>query len=108
MTTKDYQEAVKRTVNNNLSERETRLNFALGLAGESGEVIDTIKKIEFHSHVVSEDKIGEELGDVMWYVANLCNVLNLSLEDVLQGNIDKLKKRYPKGFTSEASKNRII
>jgi NTP pyrophosphatase (non-canonical NTP hydrolase) len=108
MTIQEYQNAVKRTVNEKLSDRETKLNFTLGLAGETGEVIDLIKKVEFHSHVVSQDMIKEELGDVMWYLANLCNQYNLCLEDVLENNIDKLKKRYPNGFSSEKSKKRII
>jgi len=79
---------------------------ALGLAGEAGEVADGIKKAIFHQHGLNPEKIKKELGDVLWYVAGLCTQLGFSLEDVMTGNIEKLKARYPKGYSSEMSINR--
>lgn len=80
---------------------------ALGLTGESGEVADLVKKTIFHGHKFSySTEIKEELGDALWYIALICNALHISLEEVMEQNIEKLKKRYPKGFSEEASRNR--
>ncbi len=78
-------------------------NMALGLAGETGEVIDHLKKYLFHGHTIDPEKVTEELGDVLWYVAGLCTILGVDMECVATGNIDKLKKRYPEGFDEEKS-----
>lgn len=79
---------------------------ALGLAGEAGEVVELIKKWAFHNHPYPEEKIIKELGDTLWYVAGLCTTLGLSMTDVMQINIDKLKERYPNGFSYNDSINR--
>lgn len=79
---------------------------ALGLAGEAGEVADEIKKIIGHGHNLNKDKLKKELGDVLWYVAALCNDLGLSMGDVAQANIDKLLVRYPNGFSQKDSRER--
>ena len=81
---------------------------ALGLAGEAGEVADEIKKIVGHGHALDKDKLAKEIGDVCWYIAALCNDLGINLSDVAQANIDKLWKRYPGGFSQDASRNRSI
>ena len=78
----------------------------LGLVGEAGEVADTIKKGVFHGHGIDKEKIEAELGDVLWYVAGICSNLGLSMSDVMQRNIEKLKIRYPDGFNSDDSKKR--
>lgn len=80
--------------------------LALGLAGEAGEVIDIIKKEVGHGHPQDPAKIAIELGDLMWYIANLADAYGLSLSDVATMNINKLKARYPDGFSTEASINR--
>lgn len=79
---------------------------ALGLTGEAGEVSDAIKKHVFHGHELSVDHLVKELGDVLWYVAFLCKTLNVSMEEVMNRNVAKLKERYPEGFSEEASRNR--
>lgn len=83
------------------------INGALGLTGEAGEVADIIKKHVFHGHDMDKDEIIKELGDVCWYVALLSYAIDIPLEDILQKNIDKLKRRYPEGFSEENSINRI-
>jgi NTP pyrophosphatase (non-canonical NTP hydrolase) len=80
--------------------------YALGLTGESGEVADLIKKHVGHGHDLDGTKILLELGDVLWYVAALANVVGWSLEEVAEANVQKLRKRYPDGFSPEASKAR--
>lgn len=82
-------------------------NYALGLSGESGEVVDLIKKHVFHGHSLDKDKIVKELGDVMHYVAGIATLLEIELPEVLEGNIDKLKKRFPEGFSESASIARV-
>lgn len=80
---------------------------AVGLAGETGEILDHIEKGIFHGHGIDKDHLKEELGDVMWYIAGLCTKLGLDLDEVLAFNIKKLEKRYPNGYSSEDSKNRV-
>jgi NTP pyrophosphatase (non-canonical NTP hydrolase) len=80
---------------------------AIGLAGEAGEVADTVKKAVFHQHGLDRDKLIKELGDVLWYVAALCTKLDVSMSDVMGRNIDKLKTRYPAGYSSAASMARV-
>ena len=79
---------------------------ALGLAGEAGEVADTIKKAVFHQHGLNRGELIKELGDVLWYVAALCSKLDVPLSEVMERNIAKLKQRYPDGYSSDASKAR--
>ena len=83
------------------------LHCCMGMAGETGEVIDLIKKSVFYKKELDKDKVLEELGDVMFYIVNLATSLNISMSDVLQHNIDKLKKRYPHGFSEEDAIRRV-
>ncbi len=80
---------------------------ALGLAGEAGEVADLVKKGIFHRHGLDLPKLEEELGDILWYIAALCTTLGLDLSAIMWANIEKLKVRYPNGFTSEDSLRRV-
>lgn len=79
---------------------------AMGLAGEAGEVVDYLKKVLGHGHPLDQDKVAKELGDVLWYVAEICSVLQLDMGEVAEANVKKLKKRYPDGFSKERSVNR--
>lgn len=103
MNIKDYQEFASKGLREESLHKNNVLNFALGLAGESGEVCDLIKKREFHNRYneCPVERVEEELGDVMWYVANLCTELGLDLETVLQKNELKLKRRYEKLYKGE-------
>lgn len=79
----------------------------VGLAGEAGEVADLIKKGVFHRHGIDRPKLEEELGDALWYIAALCNTLGLDLSTIMRSNIEKLKIRYPNGFSSLDSLRRV-
>ncbi len=79
---------------------------AMGLTGEAGEADDYLKKVLFHGHQLDRDKIGKELGDVLWYVAEAATALGLSLDLIAQGNIAKLEARYGGQFSTEKSINR--
>ena len=85
---------------------KTLQNAALGLAGESGEVADMIKKVSFQGHQLDEKHLAEEIGDILWYCALAATGLGIDLDDIAQGNVDKLMKRYPQGFDQERSIHR--
>lgn len=82
------------------------LNGCLGLAGEAGEFNDLIKKWIFHEKRIDTDHAKKELGDVLWYVALICESFNWNMSDIMQLNVDKLKARYPEGFDVDKSNHR--
>ena len=106
MNLREYQEKSKRTLNNDLTEEQLISNMAMGISGEFGEVIDVIKKNLYQGHELEVPNLVEEIGDAMWYVANLCNLCNIDLELVLENNYHKLIQRYPDGFSEQDSINR--
>lgn len=105
MNTATYQQEVMRTCGP-ADEHERILASGLGIAGEAGEIADTIKKVMYHDHDYNEEKIVLELGDLLWYMALLCNTLDITLDAVMEQNIAKLRRRYPNGFDTEKSKHR--
>lgn len=105
-TLNQYQRDAMRTRGNTHDPTLRLAVSALGLAGESGEVADLIKKIIGHGKAPTIDDITKELGDVLWYLADVAECYGLSLEDVARANIKKLGERYPDGFSHEASNNR--
>jgi NTP pyrophosphatase (non-canonical NTP hydrolase) len=112
MTGTEYQELAARTLiakpDFSVSDADVMLAWnALGLVGEAGEVADTIKKQVFHQHGIDADKIQKELGDVMWYVAAIATKLGLDLSTIMERNIEKLRLRYPSGYSPEDSKRRL-
>lgn len=106
MTINEYQELAQRTSNKSLGHRDHLLNGALGLAGESGEVCDIVKKFFMQGHPLEKSHIAKELGDICWYIAECASAIGYTMEDIMQMNIDKLRKRYPGGFSSERSIHR--
>ena len=77
-----YQKECTRTLRDDISliraepciQRDTLLNMALGLTGESGEIVDQIKKFAYQGHTLDKKEMTEELGDVLWYLNNICNM----------------------------------
>ena len=106
MTINEYQKLAMKTLNPKLDKKDVLINGVMGLCGESGEVIDIVKKHLAQGHELDREKLIKELGDVAWYLAETAYALDVDLETVLEGNIDKLRKRYPEGFASERSVNR--
>ena len=106
MTINEYQKLAMTTLNPELNKKDVLINGVMGLCGESGEVIDIVKKHLAQGHELDKEKIIKELGDVAWYMAEIATVLDVELEDVLVQNIEKLKKRYPEGFSTEKSVHR--
>ena len=106
MTLNEYQELAQRTSNPELDRQGHLFNGVLGLSGEAGECADLVKKHYFQDGRLFVDALEDELGDVMWYVAETAKALGLSLEEVAERNVEKLKKRYPEGFAAERSLHR--
>lgn len=102
----EYQQLAARTENPALSKRELLANAAMGLAGEVGELLDHLKKHLYHGHPLDIEYVTKELGDVSWYTASLARQCGLELEAVAVENIEKLRRRYPDGFSTERSLNR--
>lgn len=107
MTLDEYQRLAQRTTSQYTPTVHRLTIAALGLAGESGEVIEHVKKYAGHGHALDREQIASELGDVLWYVAEIAASVGISLDAVAKMNVDKLRRRYPDGFTSSASIARI-
>lgn len=90
-----------------LNRRESMANFALGSTGEAGELADMIKKHIFHNHKLPFDEVGKELGDMLWYIALMGELFGFTLQEIAEMNIKKLRKRYPEGFSVDASIQRV-
>ena len=104
----EYQQRSRRTAE---YPREAWLAYpALGLAGEAGEVAEHVKKaIRDDSGTVSEERraaMAKELGDVLWYVAQLASELGLALEEIAQENLEKLSSRQRRGVLSGSGDER--
>lgn len=92
-----------------LDEKTTDLlHCAIGVATESGELLDQFKKHIFYGKPLDVVNVGEELADKLWYIVNLCRLLNLDPEQLMQNNIDKLRVRFPDKFTMENALNRNL
>jgi NTP pyrophosphatase (non-canonical NTP hydrolase) len=106
MKMNEYQEHTSRTSPKIDDVIGCLINFSMGLSGESGEVTDHIKKVAFQGHNLDVQEIAKELGDIMWYVARSADAIGYDLETIAKMNVEKLKKRYPEGFSADASVNR--
>ena len=106
MQVNDYQKAAMATLNPALEKKDVLINSVMGLCGESGEAIDIVKKWLMQGHALDKEHLVSELGDVAWYLAEAATALDVPLEAVFQGNLDKLRQRFPNGFDAGASVNR--
>ena len=112
MTSKDYAQFVQnlKAPNKTSLESEQFLLAAVGLAGESGELLDKLKKVFWQGHPMDEKWFDEailELGDILYYLQLGCNAVGLSLDAVRDRNVAKLTERYKDGkFTTKESINR--
>lgn len=84
------------------------LHGAMGVATEGGELLDTMKKHIYYQKPLDTGNLFEECGDVMWYVAIICNEMGWPLGEVMAANINKLKTRYPEKFSPECATNRNL
>ena len=108
-----YQDLARRTQNQTLTlaQNQTltlaqkRMHALHGLASEVGEIHGIYQKT-FQGHALRSEDVIDELGDLLWFAAELADVLGVSLDEVAQRNVDKLLKRYPEGFEEVRSINR--
>ncbi len=103
MEINDYQRLAMTTLNPVLDKKDVLINSVMGLCGESGEAIDIVKKWLAQGHELDRTRLAKELGDVAWYLAEAATALDIPLEDILRANLDKLKARYPEGFSARNS-----
>ncbi|MBN1644985.1 nucleoside triphosphate pyrophosphohydrolase family protein [Candidatus Woesearchaeota archaeon] len=95
---KEYQEFCKLTAKKFDTPEHEIFTWGPGITGEAGDVASGIKKTYAHKND-KRDGIKENLGDTLWYMAMICNFFGWNLEDVLAESMQKLKNRYPNGFT---------
>lgn len=94
----EYRKFVLSVLNPEVQGDDLLLNAAMGLAGESGEVIDLVKKLSFQGKVFKKEDMVKELGDVRYYLELAAHYLDISMEEIEAKNVEKLKARYPDGF----------
>ena len=105
MTGNEYQALAARTINHNSTAYDQVCHALHGIASESGEIHALHqKKYQGHNFNFAQEK--SEVGDLLWFIAELCTARGWKLEDVMQENIDKLRARYPDGFDPEKSLHR--
>lgn len=103
-----YPTIVDFTRNKSISIEEELKNYCLGLAGEAGEVVDLVKKMLYHGKKdISPTDIMYELGDILYYLVAIANVLGIDFQEIAYNNNAKLLARYPNGFSEKDSNNRI-
>ena len=102
----DYQRQAMTFLKPGMNRKDVLINGVMGLCGEAGETIDLVKKHMYQGHALDKQKIAMELGDIAWYLAETAYALDIPLEKILRANLEKLKKRYPEGFSVERSINR--
>ena len=105
MTGNEFQKHALRTAGT-MNNMDMLINGVMGLAGESGECVDLVKKMLFQEHGLDQKRLAKELGDVAWYLAVTAHAINYPLDKIFQMNVEKLKERYPDGFDPERSRNR--
>lgn len=120
MTSYQYQGLAMRTNDHRSSQRLMEFSFkpnqrydmaqlfnaTLGLSGEVGEFNDFLKKALFHEKEWDEKHLQSELGDILWYIALICDTFGWDLDYIMRMNIHKLELRYPEGFDTDKSNNR--
>jgi NTP pyrophosphatase (non-canonical NTP hydrolase) len=110
MTFDEYQKQALTTAENNYDPLMEKTIWAMGVAGEAGEVIEKWKKIvAYKNGIVSDEdrnELGKELADVVWYIAVMAHSLGLSFDDLMQQNVEKLQSRKARGTIKGAGDNR--
>lgn len=107
MDIREYQREARRTrVINNTKDALT--NWVISINEEAGEVAGVVKKFLYHGHNEEEsrDKVKKELGDLIWYLDAIIDWFGFTWQEVFEANIEKLRERYPEGFSCERSRVR--
>lgn len=105
MTGNEYQKLAARTIDQDLAWWEVEEHALHEMVGEIGELHSLYQK-SLQGHIYPEDHYKKEVGDLLWGIAEYCTAKGWELEEIMQMNIDKLKARYPNGFSTERSLHR--
>lgn len=105
MTFNEYQKLAARTINPELAPLGQLHHGLYGLAGEVGEVHSLFQK-EYQGHKLDDEHLKKEIGDCLWMLAEICTAKMFDMEEIANMNIEKLKARFPDGFTTENSLHR--
>jgi NTP pyrophosphatase (non-canonical NTP hydrolase) len=108
MNINDYQNKAARTCAKIDGAILDDLHMVLGMQTEAAEIADVYKKHIAYKKELDLVNVKEEIGDLMWYIANLCNMNSWDLREILDTNISKLEARYPEKFTEEQAINRNL
>jgi len=107
LTFNEYQRLARRTQNNELKTIEKRYHALHGMSAEVGEIHGIYQKV-YQGHIFNPKDFMKELGDLLWFLAELCDTYNIQLEDIARMNIKKLENRYPDGFSVARSVDRAV
>ena len=105
MTLNEYQRLASRTIPETMSKEDMKNHALHGLSAEVGEIHGLYQKV-YQGHSIDRAHLAKEIGDVLWFVAELCTAIEVELDEVADGNILKLLARYPNGFEDERSLHR--
>lgn len=105
MTGNEYQALAARTMNKKLKPFHQEAHALHLMASEVGEIHGIYQK-SYQGHQIDNIALKKELGDLLWGIAEFCTVAGWSLEEIMELNIEKLRRRYPEGFSEERSLNR--
>ena len=105
MKANEYQRLASRTINKKLTLAEMEKHALHGMVGEIGEIHSLYQKI-YQGHVLDNEHLKKEVGDLLWFIAELCTVRGWDMGDVMQLNVDKLIARFPEGFDVDKSLHR--
>ncbi len=102
----EYQQAAARTINRSLTTEQRMVDAAAGLAEEAGEVLGLVRKHVFMHHELDRARLATELGDALWCLTGIAAAVGVSLDEVAAANLEKLRRRYPDGYSDSASVQR--
>lgn len=106
MNLNDYQALAMRTAKQGIPSEELN-HAALGIAGEAGELCDSVKRALVYGRPLDRENLLEEIGDCLWYLALACRAAGFKLEDAAQANLAKLRMRYPAAYSDELAAARL-
>lgn len=105
MTPNQYQERAARTINKSNNILEQRQHALFGMASEVGEIHGIFQK-HFQGHSINYTELKQEIGDLLWFIAEFCTASGWDMEYIMQMNLDKIERRYPDGFEEKRSVER--
>lgn len=105
MEMNEYQILASRTINKDLHPTQIKRHALHGMVGEVGEIHSLYQKV-FQGHAFDRQHLKKEIGDLLWFIAELCTAYDFTMSDVADSNIEKLRQRYPEGFDCDKSLHR--